>query len=217
MLAEMQSVTVLAPPDTTARFREVTFCGLHGGFDVDLFAQEGSVDAPFADVTIAHLPVSIGSKPYETVRPEQIAQRFNAGLVLCGHIHESFVFNGSDGGADLVNPGPIVRRTIVEKDLRPAALLMGSTDLRESRWGQQCKRVHAYAAHDWHLEEMPERLLEVSLTDVREAAKGGQVMVDGSNFDQRLDEFLDALDADTHVPSEVVQRAKKLYHDVSAD
>ena len=69
------------------------------------------------DIIVTHNSVSDISLPYEHILIKDLAQLFNGKIFLCGHIHKSFYI--MENNNLFVNTGPLIRTSIVEKDIKP--------------------------------------------------------------------------------------------------
>jgi len=69
------------------------------------------------DIIVTHNSVSDISLPYEHILIKDLAQLFNGKIFLCGHIHKPFYI--MENNNLFVNTGPLIRTSIVEKDIKP--------------------------------------------------------------------------------------------------
>lgn len=78
-------------------------------------------------VVICHGEISDISLPFEHILIDSITENSKDCLFLTGHIHKR-IFKYDSNGNVFVNPGPVVRTSIDEKDIKPSVAVISIND-----------------------------------------------------------------------------------------
>lgn len=178
---------------------------------VDLFPWAGDTRLPGpsdADVVVVHASVAPGAQPFDVFTAADLpAQYPNAQVALLGHIHQRYTCLQPTAGGYLrvVNPGPLVRRTVEEVASQPdgAAVYLtcvdGAVQAEVVPVGDNTDVIQAAAS------------APVSAVDVAAILQGagGHAFdpVDDSNVERLLAEF------SPQTPGAVVARAVELFQE----
>ena len=221
VLSEMPNVTVFGVPEheiAVTHKHGIQFFGVPGDHDLEEYSRLAEAGEIFVKAGSAHVAVAhswIGhAAPYATIEPEAASSFYEVPLVLCGHIHTKFDWSGS--GRRIVSTGPFVRRTVVERSQRPRAICMLADSLLNGDnsvngvWEQPLPYKN-----DWKLDDAAVETLHLTLEDVVAEAGEGFGMIDSSNFEKQLAEFIAANMAD--VPDPITAAAIAVLREACTD
>jgi len=114
-----------------------------------------------------------------------------------------------------VSTGPFVRRTVVERSQRPRAICMMANSLLTGNTVNGVWEQPLPYTNDWKLDEAAVETLHLTLEDVVAEAGKGFGMIDSSNFEKQLAEFIAANMAD--VPDPITAAAIAVLREACTD